>query len=125
MDDKKFPETFFYIDIENDAGEKKTVYFMNRILNHDFYDSLISSGKINFLEPDLQRLVQDIFKRIKTHNEFLTAAEHMWDQQHDDLPPKRAYRYYDWMDKNEVRLKKEIPDTLKKLKEHFKIGPTD
>ncbi len=48
---------------------------MNRDLNHDFYDSLIFSGQINFLEPSLQQQVQDTFKRIKKHNEYLEITK--------------------------------------------------
>ena len=93
---------------------------MNRSLNHDFYDSLISSGKINYLEPRLQQPVQDIFKRIKMHNEFLDIVIHTTNQ--DNFVPKNTYKYYDWMDESEVILKKEIPIMLQNLKEHFKTS---
>ena len=56
------------------------------------------------------------------HNEFLTATIHMQDQQSSDSISEKAYQYYDWMDKNEVRLNKEIPNMMKKLERHFKIG---
>lgn len=103
--------------------EKATQYiFMNMSLNHDFYDSLIFSGKINFLEPSLQQSVQDVFKRIKMHNEFLIITDRMMDQQLDDSAPEKAYRYYEWMDKNKVRLKKEIPKITNKLQLYFKIS---
>lgn len=50
---------------------------MARSLNHNFYDSLIYSGKINFLDPSLQQPVQDIFKRIKMHNKYVDATLEM------------------------------------------------
>ena len=121
LDFKEFPDDFCHVDIKDHVGEK-TLYFMRRSLNHDFYDSLISSGKINFLEPSLQQPIQDIFKRIKMHNEFLTTTIHMFDQEINNLVPKKAYPYYEWMDKNEVYLNKAIPDMTKKLQQHFKIN---
>lgn len=74
---------------------------MSKSLNHDFYDSLISSGKINFLEPDLQQPMQNTFKRIKMHSEFLAITKRMRDLQTDGSVPKPAYQYYEWMDKRE------------------------
>ena len=46
-------------------------YFMNRALNHDFYDSLVFSGKITFLRPELLQPLQDTFQRIKDHNFYI------------------------------------------------------
>jgi len=121
LDYKRFPDDFCHLDIKDGSG-KKTLYFMRRSLNHDFYDSLISSGKINFLEPSLQQPIQDIFKRIRMHNEFLTTTTRMLDRQDDNSVPRKAYPYYEWMDKNEVRLNKEIPDMMEKLQQHFEIN---
>ena len=58
MDREKLPSDVRYF--ETDDG--KIVSFMNIFFNHDFYDSLISSGRINFLEHDLQQPIQDIFQ---------------------------------------------------------------
>lgn len=48
---------------------------MSRKFNHDFYDGLIFSGRINFLRLELQlqqqQQIQNIFCQIKTHNEYL------------------------------------------------------
>lgn len=120
LDYDKFPDDFCHIEITENKN-KRIVYFMNRSLNHDFYDSLIFSGKNNFLEPNLQQLIQDIFKRIKMHNQFIEITRHMKEEQSDYSVPKKAY-YYEWMDENEVRLKKEIPEMLSRLEQHFKIG---
>ena len=120
LDYDKSPENFGRVKVEGRA-ERKDLYFMSMYLNHDFYDSLISSGKINFLEPDLQQPIQNIFKRIKMHNEFLATTKRMRDQQTNDSVPKQAYQYYEWMDEHEVYLSREIPPMMKKLRQHFKF----
>ena len=84
-------------------------------------DSLIASGKINFLEPSLQQPVQAIFKRIKMHNEFLSTTRSMRDQQQEGPMQENVHTYYEWMDKSEVSLKREIPRMMKELEDHFKI----
>ena len=37
------------------TGDGQNMFFVNRILNHDFYDGLICSGRISLLKPDLNR----------------------------------------------------------------------
>ncbi len=120
LDYDKPPKNFGRVDMEGRSG-KKTLYFMSKYLNHDFYDSLISSGKINFLEPNLQQPTQNIFKRIKMHNEFLANAKRMQDQQTDGSVPKQAYQYYEWMDEHEVYLSRKIPGMMTKLRQHFRF----
>ena len=39
----------------------ETIHFTSRLLNHDIYDSLVNSGKITFLEIDIQQHIQDVF----------------------------------------------------------------
>ena len=87
LDYDKSPEDFCRVDAHGRA-EKKFLYFMSKFLNHDFYDSLISSGRINFLEPALQQPMQNIYKRIKMHNEFLAIPKRMRDQQANSSVPK-------------------------------------
>ena len=67
------------------------VYFMNRMFNHDFYDSLAFSGKINFVKPELQQRVQDVFYHIKDHNSWLQKIE-LEDRQADDN--RDVFRYH-------------------------------
>ena len=99
---------------------------MNRFFNHDFYDSLIFSGKINFLEPDLQQQIQNIFHMIRQHNEYLeiTQRVRLAKQKHfDDQTqlPKEVYFYYIGMNRYEKELTKSIPDMMKKLNSKFHI----
>ena len=102
-------------------GTSKDVYFMARSLNHDFYDSLIYSGRINFLDPALQQQVQDIFKRIKIHNKYVDTVLEMTVHNDYDVPVN-AYRYCEWMENAEKRLQKELPKILESLRVHFKTN---
>jgi len=101
----------------------REVYFMNRALNHDFYDSLISSGNINFLKPELQQPIQDIFQRIKDHNFFIRKIREIEDytNPNEDISPK-TNRYYKILGDSEIILLKEIPKIQEKLKREFKIN---
>ena len=114
LEDKKFT----YDALSFKTSDDKEVFFMNRFLNHDFYDSLISSGKINFLEPDLQQQIQSIFKRIKKHNEYLSLAEKIMVGKPEQIP-KEIYEYYIWMDGIEEVLSKDIPIMIKRLEVKF------
>lgn len=96
--------------------------FVNRMLNHDFYDSLIFSGKINFLSVGVQQQTQDIFQKIKDHNIFLMKIKNMEENlcQTDDIG-QQIQRYYAALERTEGELVREIPKLKNKLKEEFKI----
>ena len=117
LDRKTYKEHAYSFKINN----KKEIFFMNRHLNHDFYDSLVFSGRINFLRPELQQQVQNIFTRIKAHNVYLDLVVKMQDEAEGTDIPHKTYKYYEWMDKSEAELSKEIPDILKKLRRDFKL----
>lgn len=121
LDPKVFPDDVYNTKIRDRGGGEKKVYFMARSLNHDFYDSLIYSGKINFLDPSLQQPIQDIFKRIKMHNRYVDIVLEMAEDNCGFVPPK-AHKYCTWMDDAEKRLQKELPKTLQSLQVHFKIN---
>jgi len=103
--------------------DKTEVYFMNRALNHDFYDSLISSGKINFLNSELQQPLQDTFQRIKDHNFFIGKIRNIEDnaRPNEDISSKTS-RYYKILSESETTLIDEIPQIQEKLKNEFKIN---
>lgn len=101
--------------------DKEDVYFMNRFLNHDIYDSLITSGKINFLTYELQQEVQDIFTRIKKHNYYLTLTSEIQDREKEIT--ESAYAYYELIGNYEKELIKEIPDMMERLKKDFRFEP--
>jgi len=102
-----------------DAGD---VYFTNRSLNHDFYDSLVSSGKINFLKPELQQPLQDAFQRIKDHNFYIRKIRDIEDSADvgEDVGPK-IMRYYETLGRIEIMLMDDIPKIKERLKEEFKL----
>lgn len=117
LDGQKHKSDSYSVNIKNEKGEDAEVYFINRDFNHDVYDSMVFSGRINLLEPELQQPIQDIFKRIKMHNKFLAATREMGTL--EDPVPKESHPYYEWMDKNEIRLKGEIERMLGKLRGSF------
>ena len=105
LDDKKYPNSVLHVKIEKNDGSVETLYFMNWSLNHDFYDSLIFSGQINFLEPKIQQAIQNLFKMIKIHNEYLICIDEIMDREDSTIVPKSAHKYCKWLDKNKVRIK--------------------
>lgn len=45
--------------------------FVAAFLNHDVYDSLIYSGRINHLDVKIQQTIQDVFAKIKDRNSYV------------------------------------------------------
>lgn len=119
LDEKKHAADFKVLQMT----QKKDVYFMNRFLNHDIYDSLINSGKINFLTYELQQEVQDIFSMIKRHNYYLTLTSEIQDR--EKAVTESVYAYYETMDKYERQLLEDIPDVMAKLKKDFRFDPVN
>ena len=103
--------------------DDEEAYFMNRMFNHDFYDSLVFSGKINFLPPKIQQPVQDTFQKIKDHNKHLRKIRDIEDDAGEDEDvSKKTARYYKMLHKIEEELLSDIPAVKEKLEEEFKIG---
>ncbi len=98
-----------------ESGNEK-FHFINRKLNHDFYDSLIFSGKINFLESDIQQPMQDTFQKIKDHNFYIRKIRNIEDRA--NLPgdtTSKTLRYYKILSKDEEQLLEDIPKMKKEL----------
>ena len=93
----------------------KTFFHINRTLNHDFYDSLVFSGKINFLQPELQQSVQNVFNQIKMHNEYTDFIRKNIEKHPNNIFPKYMYKYFEWLQNNETKLLNVIPIIIKKL----------
>lgn len=112
LDDKKYYEDWW----QRSYGGK-TYRFMRRRLNHDFYDSMVFSGKINYLKPKLQQKVQDTFQKIKDHNNYLEKVNKVIDSaQKDEDYIYKLERYYEILEKTELDLLDEIPKRIEKLK---------
>lgn len=114
-----------YSDLKKVTMGNSEFYFMNRALNHDFYDSLISSGKITYLNSDLLQHLQDTFQRIKDHNFYIRKIRDIED---NSIPGKdissKTYRYYEKLHLNEEKLLEEIPKMKEKLEKEFKLNET-
>ncbi len=100
---------------------KNDVYFMNRFLNHDIYDSLVNSGQINFLTYELQQEMQNIFNMIKNHNYYLRLTSELKDKEKEIS--ESSYSYYETLDNYEKILLKSIPDMMDRLKKYFGFDP--
>ncbi len=96
--------------------DKEEIFYMRRIFNHDYYDSLIFSGRLDEIASDLIQPLQDIYISIKGHNTYLTRAMNVEDVSDVDIPGA-AVSYFKWMDKHEKKLLKEIPKMIKKLQQ--------
>lgn len=83
---------------------------MNRRLNHDFYDSLASSGKLNFLERGLQQAVQDAFRMVKMHNAYTDMV--MEGAGSSGKYTKGMIRKCLWLEESEEAMRKGIPDIM-------------
>ena len=94
-----------------DDGQK--VYFMNRMLNHGTYDSLVMSGKVIVINPSLQQPIHDIFHVIAEHNTFLQKIREM-----EETADRRSWasRYYRQIGRVDERLLKDIPPLLGDLR---------
>ena len=103
-------------------SDEEEVYFMNRLLNHDFYDSLVFSGKINFVKPELQQRVQDIFHDIKDHNRHLLKVRELEDV-HDDGYKFNVDRHYRMLDSIDGLLRDRIPEIMAEFRREY--GPYD
>lgn len=120
LDEKSHLDNFKVVEFE----DGKKYYFMNRMLNHDFYDSLVFSGKINFLPTGIQQQTQDTFQLIKDHNSFIRSIRAIEDRagQAEDITPKTR-KYYEELHRAEAELLAEngIHSLKSELEKEFKI----
>ncbi len=94
----------------------RTVKFVNFLLNHDSYDSLIYSGKITFLRSGLQQHVQDVFQRIKLHNSTLYRILDIDDHEScEDTIKYKTAKYYEFLEGIESELREKIVAVREKL----------
>ena len=113
LDRKKYPNTAISFELEN--GDE--VFYMRRVFNHDYYDSLVFYGRLDEIKSSLIQPIQDIFSTIKGHNEYLTRAMTIEDINLDTPVPLAAITYFIWMDKHEKIILKTIPEIIKKLQD--------
>lgn len=101
------------------GGDKK--YYTLTFMNYDMYDSLIFSGKIQALNHDLQQKIQDIFRRIKGHQEYFKYATQLSDNAKlaGKNMDKTTISYYELLATYETELEQLIPDVMKELEKNF------
>ena len=85
---------------------KETATFADESLNHDVYDSLLTTGSIFYIDYGKQQTIQDIAKAAKFHNRCLEKAERIAMESSDGgkLPEDkyvRVFHYHVLMQKYE------------------------
>lgn len=96
-------------------------YYTLTFMNYDMYDSLIFSGKIQILNHDLQQKIQDIFRRIKGHQEYLKYTARLRDNaklQNINMD-ETTTPYYELIANYESELEDLIPKVMKELEKNF------
>lgn len=101
------------------VGQK--IHFMNRMLNHGTYDSLVMSGKIIAIKPSLQQPIHDVFKIIKDRNGFLQKIRTM---EETGYRQSSADRYYLQLGEAEEKLLTSIPPLLDDLRKECGLPDT-
>lgn len=103
--------------------DEATYFFVNKMFNHDFYDSLIFSGKINFLPTKLQQQIQDAFQKIKDHNLYIQKIRDLEDSfATREQIKSRLQKYYEGLEVRERMLVKDIPRIKQALRNEFKMS---
>ena len=101
---------------------EKTYFFANIMFNHDFYDSLIFSGKINFLPTALQQQTQDVFQKTKDHNLYIQKIRDFEDSfATEEQVWSKLERYYKGLEACERDLVRDIPRIKEALSAEFKM----
>jgi hypothetical protein len=102
----------------NNVNKYYTLVFMN----YDMYDSFIFSGQIKSLNHNLQQQIQDIFRQIKKHKEYLELTIRLNDMavinNHKDIR-KITDPYYNIIADYESELEEKIPKMMKELEKNF------
>ena len=105
-------------DLREVEIENRHIYFMNRLLNHGFYDSLISSGKITFIRPELQQPIQDTFQCIIGRNETLYRIREL---QVSGAQAESAHPLFESLAEYEEYLINNIPSIMRELEKEYGI----
>ena len=93
-------------------------YFMNRMFNHDMYDSLIHSGRINAVRAELQQQIQDVFQLIKDHN---YSSRRIRDLESAANGGNVHPRHYLHLARTDLDLRRRIPTLIDVLKKEYRI----
>lgn len=91
----------------------KKIYYKHIYMNYQVYDGYINSGDFNKIDHIIQQPIQDIFGKIKIHNEYvkkIVASE---------LDPCDNLDYVSILNETEKELLNDIPPIMLKLKNIF------
>lgn len=98
-------------------GDGAHARFVNLMFNHDIYDSLIHSGRINAVRAEHQQHVQDVFQLVKDHNASLKKIREMESIKGCEIDDGH-YRHLGWTD---AELRRRIPPLMEVLKEAYNV----
>ena len=96
--------------------DQTKAHFMSRLLNHDIYDSLVSSGKITFIAAGLQQDIQDVFQHVKDHNALLRKVRKM--QETGGEHPRALHLYRSLGDSDDA-LRRSLPKAMRKIEAEY------
>jgi len=101
------------------GGIKK--YYTLAFMNYDMYDSLIFSGRIQSINHNLQQKIQDIFRRVKGHKEYLKLTMQLRDTAaiNDKDITNITDPYYCLIADYESELEEMIPPVMEELEKNF------
>ncbi|ABK77258.1 hypothetical protein CENSYa_0625 [Cenarchaeum symbiosum A] len=119
LDKTEYPYSFLSLKTTDSTGNKKMARFMLQFLNHDFYDSMMYSGKLYFLKRDTHRSIQYAFKLIKTYNKYLEMVSPVLIQPEPEL--EEIWLYCKLLEEYQSRIKVAIQESMRKLEQDFKI----
>ena len=101
--------------------DKEEKYYTLTFMNHDMYDSLIFSGKIQAINVHLQQKIQDIFRKIKLHHQYLEYVTKLRDDAklNNVNIDETTLPYYGMLADYECELLESIPIVMEELEKKF------
>ena len=106
--------------MEIDVKGKKTYYTL-AFIHYDMYDSLIFSGKIQLLDIAMQQEIQNVFRKIKKHQEYLQYVSQLRDRSkmQDVNIDETAAPYYKLIASYESEIERLVPKIMGELRGNF------
>jgi len=91
----------------------KNVNYKHIYMNHAVFDALVNSGDFNHINDKLQQPIQDIYAKIKLHNDYVKKIA--------ELENNSQYQeeYASILNGYEKESLREIPPMMDKLKKYF------
>jgi len=83
----------------------KRIIYKHIYMNHNTFDGYVNSGEFNQINHELQQPLQDIYKKIEIHDEYVKKCESDPVDDNDVLT----------LNQYEKELKKEIPSMMENL----------